>query len=204
MPKLSEFQLELIKLDHENAKDNNEIKLLSKQIANARKRQMAYLQSLTIAELQKHITRLLDAAQQEDDKTIYDAAIVLSRSYLEQRARHEEQERIKRQRQTEYRFEPEYRKLYSIRDIPDGEWFDTDRNGNPVSNAKNIALALKRLPKCEILFDELGNCSIIYNNYPIRLENAPIFFAHVIRDAFKFIPRRDQFPRALRLLRENK
>jgi hypothetical protein len=201
MPTLNEFKLELLKLDHETAKDNNEIKLLSKKIANAHKRQMAYLRSLTIAELHQHIDLLLAEAAKNDDKSVYDIAIDLARTQLEQRTRQEEQQRVKRQKRAGYRFEPEYRKLYSIADMPDGEWFELDKHGNPASNAKNIALALKRLEKCEITFDEFGNCSIVYSNYPIRLENAPIFFSHVIRDAFKFIPRRDQFPRALRLLR---
>ena len=112
-----------------------------------------------------------------------------------------ELERLKKQKQSEYKFEHEFRELYSISDMPEGEWFGLDKNGNPASNAKNIALALKRLPLCEIMFDELGNCSIKYSNYPIRLQNAPIFFSYKIRDTFKFIPKREQFVKALNLLR---
>jgi hypothetical protein len=200
-PHISSARLELLRLDQDNSKNQDEIKLLQRQVANARKRQMAYLRSLTLAELQRHLELLLERAAQQDDKSAYEIAISEARLQLENRTRQDELERIKKQKQSEYRFEHEFRELYSIADIPDGEWFGTDRNGAPTSNAKNIALALKRLPLCKVTFDELGNCSIIYNNYPIRLENAPIFFSHVIRDAFRFITKRDQFKRALRLLR---
>ena len=50
---------------------------------------------------------------------------------------------LREKAQAEYKFEQAFRQLYTIFDIPDNEWFETDKNGNPASNAKNIALALE-------------------------------------------------------------
>jgi phosphoenolpyruvate carboxylase len=191
-----QLSIELTKIDAE-------LKQLNQNITDAMERKSRYLERSIESDekfsLEEWLRKLKEAGMSEENlENEAEFFSEIRNKVLKQK----KLERLKRQKQSEYKFEHEFRELYSISDIPEGEWFGLDKHGNPASNAKNIALALKRLPLCEIMFDELGNCSIKYSNYPIRLQNAPIFFSHKIRDAFKFIPKREQFSKALNLLRD--
>jgi hypothetical protein len=178
---MQEQKVDLVAKDVRRRKLRAKFKLLLRDIEKD-------LEAMTISEVEGN---LAEYGQRTDQSSKSLCAIF--RRHIEQK----KQAELRKQKQARYKFEQRYRQLYTLDDIPDGEWFGTDKNGAPLSNSKNVALALKRLPMLRIV-----QGTIIYNNYAINLHNAPVFFKHVLHERYRFLPKLEHIEKALKIILE--